>query len=162
MVLHVAERMRRNSLQSAEMERACSCGRILDFSSSSIQNRVSEHSFMEILHLARKSFFEAAKCASARLAPMLVPLRRIWSARLNSFCSSRSHLESLTTRMAKAMLFALRGSFFICPIPLLLLHPFICPGTLHLLWHPSFALAPFICLGTLHLPWHPSFIMRVR
>ena len=79
------------SLQSAARDFDWSRERRSERSSSSIQKRVSEHSLSEILHFARKSLRDAAWRASARFAPMLVPLRRIWSARENSFLTPETN-----------------------------------------------------------------------
>gem|GEM_PF-6611324 len=44
-----------------------------------------------------------AHCASATFAPMLVPLRNIWSAMRYSFFSSFKNRHNDTTRMEKFM-----------------------------------------------------------
>lgn len=67
------------------------------------QNLVSEHSLREIESLFMKSFLLEASIASAILAPILVPERRIWSASENSLVSAQSHCLNRTILTAKIL-----------------------------------------------------------
>ncbi len=75
-----------------------------DSCSKSSQYCVSEPSFSEIVNLATKSAFVWANCASLILAPILVPLLRIWRESTQSFSLATSPRANATIPSAKSKL----------------------------------------------------------
>ena len=73
------------------------------FCKSSNQYKDSLHSFKEIYTFAMKSFLLTAHWASAKFAPILVPLLNNWSDILYSRFSSLRKRQRFTTRIAKFM-----------------------------------------------------------
>ena len=73
------------------------------FSRRRNQYKVSFDSFSDIYSLAIKSFLLIAHCASAMFAPILVPLRNIWSAILYSCFSSFRNRHNPIIRIEKFM-----------------------------------------------------------